>query len=52
MTAYQRCNHPGRPCPRIYQARPVVGIPPVRLLNLTLASLLLWVAIIAWVVSL
>ena len=34
MTAYQRCNHPGHPCPRLYQAGPpeeVESWPPVKI---------------------
>lgn len=51
-SAYQRCTHGGHPCPRIYQAAPDTRIPGVRLLNLTLSMLLLYAALIGWVVSL
>ena len=47
----QRCEHGGRPCPRLHQAAPDTRIPPVRLLNLVLSMLLLYAAIIAWVVT-
>lgn len=45
MTAYQKCDHPGRPCPRIYQAEP--AITPVRFATQLAVGALMWFGILA-----
>ena len=49
------CDHGGRPCPRVLHALPLPSVEPqvplVRVVNLLLSGVLVWMAIIGWALS-